>query len=196
MAKNKWLRVRLNEQQDEVLERYASVQGISRSEVVRKMIDSLRTHSETNEPEFKFKKSKRGKISMEVTDSLSNKYILTVDYRPQFNLWRIVLHRLGRFNFTDLTAQVDLVKEKDKPAYEIWLNYIVPSTAQNWQETDDLLWSAVEKLRRQEGWKKMYGFLNLEMIENNPKQLSWLKMRGFNVSSQAEQKDFEFHLNF
>jgi len=196
IMKNKWLRVRLNDQQDEVLERYASFEGISRSEVVRRIIDALPSHPEEDQPSLKINKLKGGRICMEVKDSDANRYSLSVVYKRDFNLWRIALQKLGRFNQPSLTAQVDLVQEKNKPNNTIWLNYIVPSIADNWEETDEMLWDAVEKLRVQEGWTRMYGELTLEMIEKNPKQLSWLKSKGFEIRSEAEQDNLEFCCNF
>jgi hypothetical protein len=195
MTKDKWLRVRLNDEQNEKLDRYTSVRGISRSDIIREIIDSMPTEATTQKTEINFSGNERVQNHTEITDSLGNHFLLSTDYRPCFNLWRIVLQRLGRFNLINPVAGVDLVKESKSEDDEIWLNSITPYRADDFSEADEFVWDAVKHLASQQSWSKIYGGLTLEQIEREPKQLSWLKKRGFVIESKPNKEDFYFSLS-
>ena len=129
---------------------------------------------------------------MEITDKLGNRFVLSIDDRPQFDLWRITIDRLKMFNMMDFVAIVDLVKEQESKNNEIWLNSIQLDESNNYDEAEQSLWEAIKDLARQKGWSKLYGELTLEQIENQPKLISWLKQKAFNLESQSSQQNLYF----
>ncbi|MGK7933333.1 MAG: ribbon-helix-helix domain-containing protein [Microcystaceae cyanobacterium] len=192
MAKQKWLRVRITDEQDEKLEHYAANCGLSRSELIRQIIEAM-PHEPTSElPKFDKKFKKREPIMKEYIDSFGNNYMLSVEYRNSFNLWRISLRQLDRFNHAKFTAGIDLVKEVESSSEEIWLNMISPCSSDSSEEINVLLWDTVKQLASQEGWKKLYGELTLGQIERRPKMISWLKEFGFGINSHPEQENLSF----
>ncbi len=192
MAKEKWLRVRLTDEQDEKLEHYAANCGLSRSELIRQIIEAMPNEPTSELPKFDKKFKKGEPIMKEYIDSLGNNYMLSVEYRNSFNLWRISLKELDRLNRGKFTAGIDLVKEADSSVEEVSLNMISPCSTDSSEEINLLLWNTVKKLASQEGWKKLYGELTLDQIENRPKMLSWLKEFGFGINSHPEQENLSF----
>lgn len=194
MSKDKWLRVRLNDDQDEKLDRYASFRGISRSDLLREIIDSMPTQPTNQKFEFDMNYKRQEKSQMKITDKLGNQFIITIDHRHQFNLWRLDIQRLKKFNFLDSVASFDLVKESQSQNNEICLNAIILNKLNDYQEAEKYLWEAVKKLARQEGWFKLYGELTLEEIEIRPHLISWLKQKKFNIESKPSQQNLCFSL--
>lgn len=197
MSKNKWLRVRLTEEEDALLEQHSIFHGISRSELIRKIINQLPKDPFADQQKLDFNVKISSKQVLRISDSLNNKYLLTFDYRPQFNLWRIPLHKIGRFNGLTLITTLDLVKRPEEPSFVIELNYFVPSSSKNSdnpEETDNILWQVVMQLIEEKQWKKIYGSLNMEMVLREPEHLSWLKSKGFKIESLASQDFFYFTL--
>lgn len=192
MVKQKWLRVRITDEQDEKLEHYSANCGLSRSELIRQIIEEMPHEPTSDLPKFDKKFKKKEPIMKEYIDSLGNKYMLSIEYRNSFNLWRISLRKLDRLNRGKFTAGIDLVKEVESSSEEIWLNMISPCSTDSSEEINFLLWDTVKNLASQEGWKKLYGELTLEQIERRPKMLSWLKEFGFGINSHPEQESLSF----
>lgn len=194
MSKDKWLRVRLNDNQDEKLDRYASFRGISRSDLLREFIDSMPAQPTNQKFEFNMNPKAMEKSQIKINDELGNQFLLTIDHRSQFNLWRLDIQRLKKFNFLEFIASFDLVKESPLQNDEICLNYIDLSKLNDYQEAEQYLWEALKKLARQEGWFKLYGELTLEQIENQPQLISWLKGKKFDIESKSSQQNLCFSL--
>jgi hypothetical protein len=194
MSKDKWLRVRLNDEQDEKLDRYSSVQGISRSDLIREIIDSMPTEPTAQKLELNLNYKTGNPHYMEITDKLGNRLLLSVDYRPNFNLWRIGLQKIGMFNILKFLVSVDLIKEAQSKDNEVCLNSINTYESEKLQELDQYVWKAIEELAEQENWSKIYGELTLEQVENQPWRLSWLKQKDFKIESQSYQQNLHFSL--
>lgn len=192
MAKEKWLRVRITDEQEEKLEHYSANCGLSRSELIRQIIEAM-PHEPTSElPKFDTK-FKKGETSMkEYIDSLGNKYMLSVEYRNSFNLWRISLKQLDKFNNGKFTAGIDLVKDSKSLSDEVVVNMISPCITDSFEEINVLLWETLKQLASQEGWKRLLGYITLAQIERQPKALSWLKEFGFEINSNSQQETFSF----
>ncbi|MBW4680261.1 MAG: hypothetical protein KME19_09115 [Microcoleus vaginatus WJT46-NPBG5] len=194
MSKDKWLRVRLNDNQDEKLDRYASFRGISRSDLLREFIDSMPTQPTDQKFEFNLNPKAMEKSQIKISDELGNQFLLTIEHRSQFNLWRLDIQRLKKFNFLEFIASLDLVEESAIQNDEICLNAIVLNKSTDYQEAEKYLWEAAKKLARQEGWVKLYGELTLELIENQPQLISWLKDKKFDIESKSSQQNLCFSL--
>ncbi|EAZ88905.1 ribbon-helix-helix domain-containing protein [Crocosphaera chwakensis] len=192
MAKEKWLRVRLTDEQDEKLEHYSANCGLSRSELIRQIIEAM-PHEPTSElPKFDTKFKKGETLMKEYIDSLGNNYTLSVEYRNSFNLWRISLKQLDKFNHGKFIAGIDLVKDSKSLSDEVLINMISPCLTDAFEEINCLLWETLKQLASQEGWKKLLGDITLEQIEKEPKKLSWLKEFGFAINSHPEQETLSF----
>ncbi len=199
MSKDKWLRVRLDDEQDKKLAQYALIRGVSRSDLIREIIDSLPMQPNDQKIEFnsKLKLPETPEVNtMQITDNLGNRFLLTVDYRPNFKLWRVVIQKLELFNFVTLVAQADLVRESESKDGEIWLNYIALSKSEEFRGTDNILWNAIQNLIFQQKWSKLYGQITLEQIEKEPRRVSWLKQNNFSIESQSNQENLYFCKTF
>lgn len=196
MVKEKWLRVRLTDEQDQKLEHYAVVCGLSRSDLIREIIEDMPNEPTRLKPNFQRKINKKKKLIKSFADSLGNNYLLSVEYKVNFYLWRITLHQIGKQNQDKSIAEVDLVKETLSDIRGILLNSIILSSTETSEEIIPLIWETIKQLASQEGWDKLYGELTLDQIENKPQCLSWLKKNGFTIISHPEQKTFNFSLIF
>ena len=166
----------------------------SRSDLLREIIDSMTTEPTERKLELNFNENIVGLHQMEINDKLGNPFILSIDYRPNFNLWRIVVQKIGSFNILNFVASVDLVKETRDKDNEVWLNFINPYESDEFKEAEEFVWSAVKQLAKEKGWSKIYGELTLSQIEENPRRLSWLKQKYFNLESQSHQQNLHFSL--